>query len=153
LGISHVLAVDLATFTGWALLKDGKTTFGSEKFVDKTWDGNGARYIKYEAWLNKFDGVELVVYEAVMAHSSVYAGHMYGAYLAEIQKFAQKTGAAYIGLHVGAIKKHWTGKGNAKKEAMMKEAWKRGYNVKDDNQADALAILDLGVESYLDEWA
>jgi len=153
MAVGSILALDMATFTGWALLKNGKTTFGSEKFSDPTWDGNGARYLKYEAWLNKFPEVELVVYEAVMAHSAVYAAHMYGAYLSEVQKFSQKRGIPYIGLHVTTIKEHWTGKGKAKKDLMMKEAWKRGYNVKDDNQADALAILDLGKKQYFDDWA
>lgn len=144
----NILALDLATFTGWSSIYNGKIKFGSEKFSDPTWDGNGARYIKYEAWLNKFPKFDLLVYEAVMAHSSVYAGHVYGAYLSEVQKFAQRTDIPYIGLHVGAIKKVWTGSGKAKKGDMMKAAWDKGFNVKDDNQADALAILHMAIDEY-----
>ena len=144
----NILALDLATFTGWASQHNNKVKFGSEKFVDKTWDGNGARYLKYEAWLRKFPKFDLLVYEAVMAHSSTYAAHMYGAYLCEVQKYASRTDTPYIGLHVGAIKKSWTGSGKAKKGEMMKAAWKKGYNVKDDNQADALAILHMAIDEY-----
>jgi len=73
---------------------------------------------------------------------------MYGAYLAEAQKLSARTDTPYIGLHVGAIKKTWTGSGKAKKGAMMEAAWKKGFNVKDDNQADALAILHMAMAEY-----
>lgn len=144
----NILALDLAEFTGWSSLYNKKIKFGSEKFHDPTWDGNGARFLKYEAWLNKFPKFDLLVYEAVMAHSSVYAAHMYGAYMAEVIKLGAKTGTPYIGLHVSSIKKSWTGSGKSKKGAMMKAAWKKGYNVKDDNQADALAILHMAIDEY-----
>lgn len=44
---------------------------------------------------------------------------------------------------VGQVKKHWTGKGNADKAAMVETARAKGFAVKDNNQADALAILAL----------
>ena len=49
----------------------------------------------------------------------------------------------YESVPVGEIKRYWTGKGNAKKEAMIAEAVRRGYEPADDNEADALAILCL----------
>jgi Holliday junction resolvasome RuvABC endonuclease subunit len=44
---------------------------------------------------------------------------------------------------VGEIKRGWTGKGNAKKEAMVAEAVRRGYSPADDNEADAIALFTL----------
>lgn len=44
---------------------------------------------------------------------------------------------------VGQVKKHWTGKGNADKLAMVETARAKGFHPKDNNQADALAILAL----------
>jgi hypothetical protein len=38
------------------------------------------------------------------------------------------------------IKKFWTGSGRAKKPDMIAEAQKRGYELVDDNQADAVAL-------------
>jgi Holliday junction resolvasome RuvABC endonuclease subunit len=46
---------------------------------------------------------------------------------------------------VGTIKKHWTGKGNATKEAMIAEATRRGFTVKNSDEADALALLDFAL--------
>ena len=51
-----------------------------------------------------------------------------------------------IGIPVGTIKKHATGKGNASKEMMIEAARKKlGYKDDDDNEADALWILDAGI--------
>jgi len=144
----NILALDLATFTGWAMELDGKVTFGSEKFHDPNWDGHGARYLKYEKWLTSFPKVDLIVYENVMAHSAVYAAHVYGAYLAEVMKLGERSKTPYTSYGVKTIKKFWTGKGNAKKDEMMKTAWDKGFNVKDDNQADALGILFLAKSEY-----
>lgn len=47
-----------------------------------------------------------------------------------------------------AVKKHWTGRGNAKKPDMIVACRQRGWEVKDDNEADALAIWDLGCALY-----
>lgn len=145
----NILALDLATFTGWATLIDGKIKFGSEKFVDPNWDGHGARYLKYEKWLNSFDTkFDLIAYETVMAHSAVYASHVYGAYLSEVMKLGERTKTPYVGFGVKAIKKFWAGNGNASKKDMMNKSWDLGFNVKDDNQADALGILHLAESEY-----
>ena len=43
---------------------------------------------------------------------------------------------------MGTIKRHVTGKGNAGKTEMVSAMRARGYVVADDNEADALAVLD-----------
>ena len=43
---------------------------------------------------------------------------------------------------MGTIKRHVTGKGNAGKSEMVSAVRARGYLVTDDNEADALAVLD-----------
>jgi len=151
--VKNILALDLATFSGWATLRNGKVKFGSKKFHDPAWDGEGAKYVKFESWLRSFEKFDLIAYEAVMAHSSIYAAHMYGAFQAEVKKLGNRTNTPYIGLHVSSIKKTWTGSGKAKKGDMMKAAWKKGYNVKNDNEADALAVLHMAKDEYVDEWA
>jgi Holliday junction resolvasome RuvABC endonuclease subunit len=44
---------------------------------------------------------------------------------------------------VGTIKKHVTGKGNASKAEVIAAVKAKGFNLKDDNEADSLALLDL----------
>jgi Holliday junction resolvasome RuvABC endonuclease subunit len=83
-----------------------------------------------------------------MGHSSTYASHIYGGYLAIIQDFCESFDVPYTGYGVGTIKKHWTGKGNAKKDAMVKEAYNRGFNVKTEDEADALGCLHVGLEEF-----
>ena len=41
------------------------------------------------------------------------------------------------------IKRHITGKGNASKQEVIKAIEAIGYHPKDDNEADALALLEL----------
>jgi Holliday junction resolvasome RuvABC endonuclease subunit len=47
---------------------------------------------------------------------------------------------------VGTIKKHITGKGNADKLAVIKAVQALGFNPKDDNEADALALLSFAMK-------
>jgi Holliday junction resolvasome RuvABC endonuclease subunit len=48
---------------------------------------------------------------------------------------------------VGTIKRHVAGKGNADKEAVIAAVRTRGFDPKDDNEADALALLDWALRS------
>lgn len=146
-GLSQILALDIATHTGWAHWGKGKIKFGTTDFTNNQWDGAGMRYLKFHTFLEsmKFD---VVVYESVMGHSSTYASHVYGGYLSVLQSYCELNEIPYTGYGVGEIKKHWTGKGNAKKDAMLKEAHSRGFLAKTDDEADALAILHLGLEEF-----
>ena len=47
---------------------------------------------------------------------------------------------------MGTIKKHATGKGNAGKGDMIAAAILRGHDPEDDNEADALALLDWAIQ-------
>ena len=85
-----------------------------------------------------------------MSHGDggIIAQHKYGGFLATIQAFGERHEIPYIGFGVTEIKKHWTGKGNAKKESIVDMARLLGFNPKDDNEADALAILHLGHHTF-----
>jgi crossover junction endodeoxyribonuclease RuvC len=56
----------------------------------------------------------------------------------------------YSALSPSEIKKHATGKGNAKKDAMIESARKKFPNIEivDDNHADAIWIYDLATTLY-----
>jgi len=61
--------------------------------------------------------------------------------MAVLTAWAEMRGVPYQGVPVGTIKKSATGKGNASKAMMIEAARKRGFFPKDDNEADAIAIL------------
>jgi Holliday junction resolvasome RuvABC endonuclease subunit len=87
--------------------------------------------------------VHAVYYEDVKRHEGVLAAHAYGGFLAMLQAWCATNRIPMHAVGVGEIKKHWTGKGNANKAAMVDEAKRRGYAPVDDNHADALAILSF----------
>jgi len=84
-----------------------------------------------------------VYFEEVRRHRGVDAAHVYGGMMATLTAWCEDNYTPYEGVPVGEIKKSWTGKGNADKDAMMAEAVKRGYSPEDDNEADALALFVL----------
>ena len=142
-----ILALDLGTQTGWALMgRDASITSGAESFKPQRFEGGGMRYLRFKRWLTEVkqcaDGIDLVVLEEVRRHAGVDAAHAYGGFLATLTAWCEHHQIPYQGVPVGTIKKHATGKGNAGKAEMIAAAKVRGFNPIDDNEADALALLD-----------
>jgi Holliday junction resolvasome RuvABC endonuclease subunit len=139
-----ILALDLGTNTGWALSSDDNIISGVESFKTDRYSGGGMRYLRFRKWLNEVCdglGVDRVYFEEVRRHRGTDAAHVYGGLMASLTAYCEEKNIAYEGVPVGTIKRFWTGKGNAPKEAMIAEAKARGHVVADDNEADALAIL------------
>lgn len=142
-----ILSLDLGTQTGWALSgSNGHITSGSESFKPHRFEGGGMRYLRFRRWLTEVkqsvDGIDVVVFEEVRRHLGVDAAHAYGGFLATLTSWCEHHQIPYQGVPVGTIKKHATGKGNASKAEMMAAAVAQGYRPQDDNEADALALLD-----------
>ena len=146
----RTLAIDPATQLGYAYHKPGMkgVEHGSESFHNNKWEGAGVRFMKFKAFLETFDDLDLIVYEAVENHTSTYAAHAYGGWIAILQAHCEERNIPYTGYGVTEIKKFWTGKGNAKKTDMIRVAREKGYNPKDDNAADALAILHYAMSLF-----
>lgn len=148
-----LLALDLGTNTGFAIQVEGSITSGSINFKPRKFDGGGMRFLKFEAWLNelhKATPVHIVVFEGVRRHIGTDAAHIYGGLMATLMAWCEKNKVAYEGVPVATIKKFVTGKGNADKETVMaavKEKW--GFNPKDSDEADALALLHLRLYDVL----
>lgn len=141
-----VLALDLATQTGWAYSSAGMVSSGSEGFQLKKKDGPGIRFLKFRSWLRDQIEIikpELVVYEEVMRWSSGAAAKCYCGLLATMQTECEAKEIPYEGVHVGTIKKAATKKGNATKEEMIQAARVQGYKPQDDNEADAIHLLHI----------
>lgn len=146
-----ILALDLGTTTGWAMLSDGVITSGTASFRPSRYDGGGMRYLRFRGWLEqlrRYAGlVGAVHFEEVRRHAGVDAAHIYGGFLATLTGWCEHRVIPYQGVPVGTIKKFIAGKGNADKEAVIAAIRARGFNPADDNEADALAILLWAMES------
>lgn len=139
-----ILALDLGTKTGWAGVSlDKSIVSGTKNFAQGKFAGGGMRFLAFDQWLNgEFNGIITeVVFEAVRRHIGTDAAHIYGGLLAILTKWCEQHSIPYQGVPVGTIKKHATGRGNAKKDEMIAAAKSWGFNPKDDNEADALALL------------
>ncbi len=148
-----ILALDLGTTTGWALsLPDGSVTHGFVSFKPQRFEGGGMRYLRFRRWLDEvlaatapqtaLAGLGGVFFEEVRRHLGADAAHAYGGFLATLTAWCEHHQIPYKGVPVGTIKRHVTGKGNAGKSEVVTAMKARGYVVADDNEADALAVLD-----------
>lgn len=147
-----ILALDLATQTGWAHSSSGLVTSGSEGFKLKKNDGTGVRFLKFRSWLRDQIEIikpELIVFEEVMRWSSGAAAKCYCGLLAILQTECEAKEIPYEGVHVGTIKKAATKNGAASKEQMIQAARARGYKPQDDNEADALHLLHIYLDRYI----
>lgn len=146
-----ILALDLGTKTGWAIkLENNQINSGTIEFKPSRFEGGGMRYLRFEKWLDEINqltkGIDRVYFEEVRRHIGVDAAHAYGGFLAYLTSWCEKQKIPYLGIPVGTIKKHITSKGNAGKSEIINGVKKLGFNPSDDNEADALALLDLVIK-------
>ena len=147
-----ILALDLGTKTGWAIKSKNQITSGTIEFKPSRFEGGGMRYIRFQKWLEEINeltsGIDLVYFEEVRRHIGVDASHAYGGFLAYLTGWCEEKNPKipYLGIPVGTIKKHITSKGNAGKSEIINGVKKLGFNPSDDNEADALALLDLVIK-------
>lgn len=144
----NILAIDIGTQTGWArCTRDGRVHSGTENFAPHRLEPAGQRWIKFRHFLTDqavaAGEIHVVYFEDVKQHAGTLAAHVYGGFLAMLEAWCAANRVPLRPVGVGVVKKHWTGKGNADKAAMCDEARARGFRPKDDNEADALAILSL----------
>lgn len=150
----NILALDLGTTTGCAHVGEaGVISNWSWNLRGGRFEGGGMRYVRFEQHLAETarcaqDALQAIFFEEVRRHSGTDAAHVYGGLLAVLTAFAEKNHIPYIGVPVGTIKRHATGKGNASKDDMMIAAVDRGWDPADDNEADALWLLDYATHTY-----
>lgn len=143
-----ILCLDLGTKTGWAIRGvDGHIFSGTVNFQPRRFESLGMRYLRFKQWLTEMQstagGIDAVYFEAVQRHVGTYAGHVYGGLLGILTAWCEQYQIPYEGIPVSTIKKATTGKGNASKEEIIQAMCIKGHEPKDDNEADALAILYL----------
>jgi hypothetical protein len=147
----NILAIDIGTQCGWALgTRDGKVRSGSASFAVGKREAAGQRWLKFRAFLTETaraaGEIHAVYFEDVKNHKGVLASHIYGGFLAHLEAWCELNNIPCRPAGVGQVKRHWTEKGNAPKEAMIAAAMAKGFKPCDDNEADALAILSYSRE-------
>ena len=146
-----ILALDLGTNTGWALFQQENSNTrhqvfsGTINFKNDRFQGGGMRFLRFKNWLNEVGQHDItsVYFEEVRRHLGVDAAHAYGGFLATLTAWCEEWKFPYQGVPVSHIKRHVTGKGNASKQDVINAVRAMGYHPKDDNEADALALLEL----------
>lgn len=150
-----VLSLDLATQTGFAVLAGGVVSSGSVSFhrqkgKKRTPDEHeGIAYIRFQKWLREAIAEHkptLVVFEEPMGNfKNAAARNIIVGFRGIMMSTIAYYGLTVRGYPQGKVKIHATGKGNAKKPAMVAAAKKLFPDqvVEDDNTADALHVLRL----------
>lgn len=148
-----ILALDIATTTGWAVrLPGGVIRSGSVNLRKNT--ARDIRMVAREMYfllnvLARFYGEpDIIAFEDVKRHVAWKAAKRYWSLLTMVEYWTIEEArfVPMMPLAIHAIKIHATGRGNASKDEMMQAARAKGWQFKDDNEADALFILDLAAQ-------
>jgi Holliday junction resolvasome RuvABC endonuclease subunit len=146
----NLLALDLGTETGYCIGSASSRVSGVQSFRPRRFDGGGMRFLRFRRWLNdmvEVHPVERIAFEEVRRHAGNDAAHAYGGFMAHLTAWCEEFSVPYEAIPVGHIKKHWTGKGNANKDAMIEASRSRGFEPADDNEADAQALFDFVISN------
>jgi Holliday junction resolvasome RuvABC endonuclease subunit len=152
---TKLLALDLATQTGWALLANGVLSSGTVSFKryagckSKVADHVGQSYLNFQRWLRDTitaDKPDTIAFEEPMGHmKSAKATNVLHGFRALVMLNAAHYQITVRGYPQTAVKKFATDRGNARKPEML--AWARDafpeQDLQSEDQADALAVLHL----------
>lgn len=145
-----ILALDPATKTGFAHSCGASGTWDLSVRRDES---SGMRLIRLVSKLNKIAeevGVDVVVFEAARHAAPGMQGALvcHAELQGQIKVWCDRLTVQYRGYSPSEIKKHATTKGNANKDKMREAAEQKwpGVTFADDNEIDALWLLDLATK-------
>jgi Holliday junction resolvasome RuvABC endonuclease subunit len=142
--MTALLALDLGTVTGYAVsVSPGSIVSGVWNNKGGRYEGGGMRFLRFRSHLDEIHRaapVDVVYFEEVRRHIGTDAAHIYGGMLATLTAWCEEMKVPYEGVPVGSIKKFVAGKGNASKDDVLAAVRSLGYQPKDDNEADAIAL-------------
>ena len=144
-----IIALDSGTKTGWAT-NEPEIISGVQDFSLRRGESPGMRFLMFQNWLRRMAETikpDMIVYERAH-HQGGAATEVCVGLTAMIQAICAEAKIEHVAIHTATLKKHATGKGNAGKEAMMEAATEKGWLYEDDNEADALWLLDYAIENY-----
>ena len=137
----NILALDIATKTGWKT----RTASGVWDLKCNRGESESMRVVRFRAKVKELielEDIDLVAYEragGMFKGAIIVESEMIGALIL----YCTENNIEMACYSATEIKKFATGKGNAKKEAMIEAAKELGYNPQDDNEADAIHIYRL----------
>jgi hypothetical protein len=140
----NVLALDLATVTGFAVELEGKRKSGYMNFAPHDRETPGWRYIRFNVWLYgwKERKLQLVITErAIPSMNNRFATEIAFGLSTRVEEFCARERLRLVTVNNSTLKKYFTGDGRAEKPEMIRFAQQVDPNVKDDNEADALLLL------------
>ncbi len=155
--LARVMALDLATVTGWATLANGVITSGSWSFArhhgnkNRAPDHPGAPFAMFRRWLHtklQEDKPAGIAYEEVMQFKFGLQAHSFCGLRGILFETAAASNLPLYPCHITSVKKFWTGSGKSKKPEMMAETLRRypELELTDDNESDALALLNFHLD-------
>ena len=145
---NRILALDVATHCGYAL---SRNLYGVWNLTPRRDESMGMRLIRFRAKLKEViegERINLVVFErpgGMHKGAIIVQAELQG----QVKVICEDMGVEYRGYSSQEIKKFATGKGNSGKPAMIKAAQEKlGYPGENDNEADALWLLELARSEY-----
>ena len=145
----RILALDPAIHCGWAI---SRSVYGVWDLTPKRDESIGMRLIRLRAKLNEViqsEDINLVVFERP-GGKHVAAVIVQSELQGQIKVVCEDKNIAYRAYSSQEIKKFATGKGNCGKPAMIAAAQEKlGYVGENDNEADALWLLELAKNDYI----
>ena len=145
-----ILALDLGTFTGYAVGGDDlPPRSGVLNLKDIEGDHAGAKFLRLLHHLDRlhkqYEFTE-IYYEHVGYVKFAKASQMWGGFQAYLYGWAMLNKVPAYHVEISTLKKFATDNGNANKDMMVAAAVKKGWPVSDDNEADALWILEYAIK-------
>lgn len=139
----NILALDIASVTGWAI---STKEYGTWNFKTKKDESMGMKLLRFRAKLNEVKELiqfNLIVYEraaGVFKNSIIHEAKLIGV----VEEWCELNKVAYRSYSATEIKKFATGKGTAGKPLVIQAAKEKlNYTGDNDNEADALWLLQL----------
>jgi Holliday junction resolvasome RuvABC endonuclease subunit len=137
-----ILALDVATHCGFCT----ETAHGVWNLTPKRDESGGMRLIRFKAKLKEtceIEDISVVAFERTAGfhkNALIVQAELHGV----LKVFCEENKIEYKAYSASEIKKYATGKGNAKKDLMIKAAREKlGYLDDNDNEADAMWIYEL----------
>ena len=147
---SPLLALDLGQQTGWALRQaSGRITSGCHGFKPGRFEGGGMPLLRFAAWLEELHRgtgpLARVYFEEVRAHKGTAAAHTYGAFLGQLTAWCEHH-HSLPGRSGRDDQETRNGQGQCGQGGHVIAAMRaQGFHPADDNEADALALLEWAI--------
>jgi len=143
-----VLSMDIASVTGWAISNE---IYGTWDLKTRKDESMGMKLIRFKAKLREIcmaEDPDIIIYERPAgrhANSIIHQAKL----IAILENFCEENDIDYRAYSAKELKNFATGNGNCGKPAMIQAAKdKYNYEGNDDNEADALHMLNLFKKEY-----